>query len=351
MELKLCVSKSLSRPFFNSSHIASQKLSPHLCSCKGNFTRAAYLSTSGNTMNAVSNDKVMVDTYSFQMNGNNGASPTIYFSKRVLDYLDDEYGGVVINPENLPSNPSVFASVLRSSLSRWMLQGKKGVWLKLPLEKSELVPIAVKEGFQYHHAEREYLMMTYWIPEGPSMLPDNASHQVGVGSFVINERNEVLVVQEKHTAPALTGLWKLPTGFIQESEEIFTGAVREVKEETGIDTEFVEVVAFRHAQNVAFQKSDLFFVCMLRPLSNQIIIDDIEVQAAKWMPLDEFREQPLIQSDNMFKKIIDICIARLGKKYCGLNVHPVVSKFDGKMSSLYYNIVDTSDSNCQTTSL
>lgn len=72
---------------------------------------------------------------------------------------------------------------------------------------------------------------------------------------------------------------------------------------------------------------------------------------SQWMPLDEFREQPLIQSDNMFKKIIDICIARLGKKYCGLNVHPVVSKFDGKMSSLYYNIVDTPDSNCQTTSL
>lgn len=34
-------------------------------------------------------------------------------------------------------------------------------------------------------------MMTYWIPEGPCMLPDNASHQVGVGSFVINENNEV----------------------------------------------------------------------------------------------------------------------------------------------------------------
>lgn len=34
-------------------------------------------------------------------------------------------------------------------------------------------------------------MLTYWIPEGPSMLPSNASHQVGVGGFVINEKNEV----------------------------------------------------------------------------------------------------------------------------------------------------------------
>lgn len=34
-------------------------------------------------------------------------------------------------------------------------------------------------------------MMTYWIPDGPCMLPENATHQVGVGGFVINELNEV----------------------------------------------------------------------------------------------------------------------------------------------------------------
>eukprot|EP00268_Persea_americana_P049764 TRINITY_DN5347_c0_g2_i3.p1 TRINITY_DN5347_c0_g2~~TRINITY_DN5347_c0_g2_i3.p1 ORF type:complete len:131 (-),score=33.23 TRINITY_DN5347_c0_g2_i3:1289-1681(-) len=124
-------------------------------------------------------------------------------------------------------------------------------------------------------------MLTYWIPEGPSMLPSNASHQVGVGGFVINEKNEVLVVQEKYCASAFVGEWKLPTGFIVESEEIFEGAVREVKEETGIDTEFVDLIAFRHAHHVAFGKSDLFFVCMLRPLSTQIVVDGLEIQAAK----------------------------------------------------------------------
>ncbi|MCE7766799.1 NUDIX domain-containing protein, partial [Pseudomonas putida] len=82
---------------------------------------------------------------------------------------------------------------------------------------------------------------------------------------------------EKHSAGALSGLWKIPTGFILESEEIFTGVVREVKEETGIDTEFVEIMAFRHAHNVAFEKSDLFFVCLLRTLSEHIMVDDLEI--------------------------------------------------------------------------
>ena len=66
----------------------------------------------------------------------------------------------------------------------------------------------------------------------------------------------------------------------------------------------------------------------------------------QWMPLAEFVEQSHVKEDVMFKKIIDICIARLDKYYCGLNVHQLVSKFDGKLSSLYYNIVDGEDLNC-----
>lgn len=48
-----------------------------------------------------------------------------------------------------------------------------------------------------------------------------------------------------------------------------------------VDTEFLEVIAFRHAHNVAFEKSDLFFICMLKALSDKIIIDNLEIKAAK----------------------------------------------------------------------
>ncbi|KAI3713292.1 hypothetical protein L1987_71866 [Smallanthus sonchifolius] len=250
---------------------SSLKVSPFICSCKG---------TPQGAIDLVGQEKYEVETYSYRYDGSS-TNTGLFSEKRVLDAFDDEYGGVVVNPDKLPIQTNVFASILRSSVSIWRTEGKKGIWLKLPVEKCDLVPIAVREGFQYHHAETGYVMMTYWIPNEPCMLPANASHQVGVGGFVMNDKNEVLVVQEKHCAPELFGLWKLPTGFILESEEIFTGAVREVKEETGIDTEFVEVIAFRHAHNVAFEKSDLFFICMLRPVSSEIKIDDHEVQAAK----------------------------------------------------------------------
>ncbi|KAL5815131.1 hypothetical protein ACOSQ3_025925 [Xanthoceras sorbifolium] len=365
MELKLFGSKSVSASglghigrtcsssFTSFRHAAGVRFSPQFCSCRGTSPRVSISSVSDNTYllkRAIASgdqESVVEEDYVYRITGTNGASSSMFSrNMRVLDFFDDQYEGVVVDPERLPANPNAFASMLRFSINHWRRMQKKGVWLKLPVERAELVPVAIKEGFQYHHAERGYVMLTYWIPDGPCMLPGNATHQIGVGGFVINDNNEVLVVQERYCNPSSAGLWKLPTGFILESEEIFKGAVREVKEETGIDSEFVEVVAFRHAHNVAFEKSDLFFVCILKPLSSQIKVDDLEIEAAKWMPLMEFVEQPLIQGDCMFKKIIDICIARLGNRYCGLHPHQVVSAFDGQISSLYYNVHDTQDVNC-----
>ncbi|CAJ2663998.1 unnamed protein product [Trifolium pratense] len=332
MELKSFSSNSLSTfevgkfsstLFSNFRHIFGVRYSTQFKFHRGLFLKTFSASddsclTDKAVIYSVGSDDFEAKTNSYCINGMNGSTSSLYYRNLILDAFDDEYGGVLIDPNRLPHNTYAFASMLCLSLSHWKKKGKKGVWLKLPLEQSDLVPIAVKEGFQYHHAEPGYVMLTYWIPDGPCMLPANASHQVGIGGFVINDNNE--------------------------AEEIYTGAVREVKEETGIDTEFIEIIAFRHVHNVAFEKSDLFFICMLRPLSSKITVDDLEIEAAKWMPLVEFVEQPLIQEDSMFKKIVDIFIARLGKRYCGLSTHQVVSKFDGKISSLYYNVIE--DDNC-----
>lgn len=34
-------------------------------------------------------------------------------------------------------------------------------------------------------------MLVYWIPQGDNTLPANATHRVGIGAFVMNERREV----------------------------------------------------------------------------------------------------------------------------------------------------------------
>ncbi|XP_072960708.1 nudix hydrolase 8-like [Typha angustifolia] len=268
----------------------------------------------------------------------NVVSPNAPFitTTEILDAFEDEYDGAIINPDCLPDTSNAFAAMLQSSLSYWRLKGKKGIWLKILEDQADLVPIALKAGFSYHHAEPGYVMLTYWIPDEPCMLPSTATHQVGVGGFVINDSREVLVVKEKKCPLRCSGIWKLPTGHIDKSEDIFSAAIREVKEETGIDTSFLEVVAFRHAHQVTFEKSDLLFICMLKPLSFNISMDESEIQAAMWMPLDEFLNQPYHLEDKMAKNIIDICAARHQNKYLGFTAQQMMSKLDDRLSYLYY---------------
>jgi len=48
-----------------------------------------------------------------------------------------------------------------------------------------------------------------------------------------------------------------------------------------IETEFVEVIGLRQSHKAAFDKSDLFFLCVLRPRTFTIIKQDSEVLDAK----------------------------------------------------------------------
>jgi len=60
---------------------------------------------------------------------------------------------------------------------------------RIPLHN--LVLLILQEGFRYHHAEADYLMLVYWIPKTIDTLPANASHRVGIGAFVMNSQRQV----------------------------------------------------------------------------------------------------------------------------------------------------------------
>ncbi|CAN4095975.1 unnamed protein product [Withania somnifera] len=222
--------------------------------------------------------------------------------------------------------------------NRWTyLQGKRGVWIKLPIELVTLVEPAVKEGFYYHHAEPKYLMLVSWLPGTANTIPANATHRVGIGAFVINERNEVLVVQEKSGKFHGTGVWKFPTGVVDEGEDICDAAVREVKEETGVKAKFVEILAFRQSHESFFDKSDLFFVCMLQPLSSDIQMQEAEIEAAQWMPFEQYAAQPFVQEHDLFRYICDICSAKIEGRYTGFSSVPTTTSFSAKYTYLYMN--------------
>ncbi|KAG7578728.1 NUDIX hydrolase-like domain superfamily [Arabidopsis thaliana x Arabidopsis arenosa] len=255
----------------------------------------------------------------------------------LLDGVEDRFGGIVVNLMEVESmTVEDFDAKLDASLKAWKDQGKKGIWIKLPRELSSLVDTAIKKGFTYHHAENEYVMLTSWLPEPPSTLPCNASHRIGIGAFVLNKNGEMLVVQENSGYFRDKNVWKVPTGTIKEGESIWAGAVREVKEETDIDAEFVEVLAFMESHQAVWQrKTDIFFVCELEASTFEIKKQDSEIYAAKWMPVEEYVNQPFHnkKGNEMFKLIANICLKRSRDKYTGF-----VLTTDSPKKSLYCSV-------------
>lgn len=65
-------------------------------------------------------EKLVEEDYVYRINGAYGASSILFSGNtRVLEAFDDDYEGVVVDPEGLPTNPDAFSSILRFSLTHW----------------------------------------------------------------------------------------------------------------------------------------------------------------------------------------------------------------------------------------
>jgi len=102
--------------------------------------------------------------------------------------------------------------------------------------------------------------------------------------------------------------WKYPTGLVEEGEDVRAAAVREVMEETGIRTEFEALLAFRQTHRGPFGKSNLFFVCLLRPLSTEIKRDESEVDDCKWMNVSEFAAMTHYPAASLYSAINSLAV-------------------------------------------
>jgi ADP-ribose pyrophosphatase YjhB (NUDIX family) len=201
-----------------------------------------------------------------------------------------------------------FTDQLTRSLEVWKLEEYRGVWLRLPSTNSHLIPTAINSGFWFHHCGPEYLLLCAWLQGGreKSRLPSPPSHYVGVGGFVLNSRNELLVVQEKFGPAAGKGLWKMPGGLCDHGEDICKAVVREVKEETGIDCSFVSlscmVQGHRGSGVLRERASDLYCVSVLSCVdeTQEIKAQFDEIALCKWIPVSDVLNQALFKPDTAF---------------------------------------------------
>ena len=198
----------------------------------------------------------------------------------MIDLITDKYDGITIDNTTLPKNIQEFENELNTIIEN--VKDKKLLWIKVPIEKSELIPILTKYDFTFHHCnETDITLIKRLIPK--PIIPTAKNHTLGVGAVVI-EDGKLLVIKDR-----IWKKYKLPGGHIDDRENISQALIREVFEETGIKVEFESIVSLGHFSPSQFGESNLYVVCRAKALSKEInIIDSDEILEARWIDLDTY---------------------------------------------------------------
>lgn len=242
----------------------------------------------------------------------------------VLPFSADPFGGIIVQPDTLPADADAFHAQLKHSLETWRGDGYKLVWLESPLARAALIPVAVAAGFTFHHTEESSLMMTCRLVEG-AFIPTYATHYVGAGGVVLNDRRELLVVSEKHRRTSRP-YYKLPGGALHPGEHLVEGVLREVLEETGVEARFESLVCFRHWHGYRHGKSDIYFVCRLSPLSEHVTMQAEELDECLWMPVEDYLQSDLVSAFN--KSIVQAALASPGVAPVTIEGYGDLSKYE-----------------------
>ena len=207
------------------------------------------------------------------------------------------FNGIEVEPDTLPSSPEDFQRDLPQALQDWKTEGRFLVWVKIAKQQATHIPVAIKQGFKFHHSQPEYVLLTRPLVLDP-LIPPYATHYIGVGGVVIDDEDNLLVVSETYRQDLKRPFWKLPGGLLDPGEHLERGIKREVWEETAIETAFEHLVGMWHGHQYLFGKSGIYIVFRLRPLTLEICKDDEEIEECCWMPLAEYFVHPDVTAFN-----------------------------------------------------
>ncbi|MEL1135420.1 NUDIX hydrolase [Desulfitobacterium sp. THU1] len=104
---------------------------------------------------------------------------------------------------------------------------------------------------------------------------------LGVGGVVWHE-GKVLLVQRAHNPGK--GVWTLPGGYVDQQEKIADAVVREIWEETHLQTRPLSVIALRDRPG---EKHDTYIVFLLEYLEGELLADPEEVSDIGFFTLEE----------------------------------------------------------------
>jgi len=134
-----------------------------------------------------------------------------------------------------------------------------------------------------HELESEVLLEE-WMKIIGSGVPGYVTPKVAIGAVVGNDNGELLLVQRGDS-----GVWLYPTGWADVGYSPAEVAVKEVKEETGIDIEPLRIIAVLDGLRLGFTAIPLYSVVFhCRAVGGELEAHPLECRDVGW-----FREDAL----------------------------------------------------------
>lgn len=101
-------------------------------------------------------------------------------------------------------------------------------------------------------------------------------------NVLVKKGNKLLMVKEATGKDA--GKWNFPAGHLNENENIFDGAIREAKEETGFDVKLLNIVDI---QNLVMEnKHVILFMFAAEIIGGEISFDKSEILDVDFIEID-----------------------------------------------------------------
>ena len=109
--------------------------------------------------------------------------------------------------------------------------------------------------------------------------------EFSAGGIIFNDQGQVLLIKNAQMKDPSKSYWGFPKGHLEEGEDSQTAAIREVKEETGINVEVVSKLGdSRYIYTGDNQKIfKVVTVFILKVMSGELKIQPEEIIEAKWI--------------------------------------------------------------------
>ena len=215
---------------------------------------------------------------------------------------------VQLTPELLENYNLVVNIADREQTPDW-LRGNNVIWWKVPDAGPVFTDEQVKENFkligdkvrrliELEKSGGSFRELDDDIDKTNSISQDvQPTKYVIVGGVVIDE-DKILLVQE--AATEFYGQWDLPAGLLDNDESLISGAIREVKEETGLEVTPKSLSMICNSVNPQAMR---FFFDM-QVVSGEIKFDQSEILDVKWVPLDDVKKLNLrVRLESCFDEI------------------------------------------------